>query len=173
MWRFPRPRRAAPVTRIAEDVQPRRRWLRLPTFGGTWVRRQRTAQPVQFAPLIPGAPMVAREMDEMDEIDDETDDEIHDFWLPDDVNEWPAFFLRTLVVPIPGHVEGSDQNEVINLSKLVLFSLVPQGEPRQLDAVDLVPGTIQRSASAPGRLRMGKSSGNVHARGLPPRCHEI
>merc|ERR1712008_570076 len=85
----------------------------------------------------------------MDRDMDGDDDQPLDFFMPEDVEQWPAFMLRTLIVPIPGHVEGSNRNEVINLSKLVLLRIVPQGQPRQLDAVYAVQGAMQRSASAP------------------------
>jgi len=66
---------------------------------------------------------------------------------------------RPLHRPVPGSVEESDLNELINMSKKVLTTLVPEGWPRQPPGVpedgDIVdddpevdPGTFNHSASA-------------------------
>jgi len=131
-------RRTTPVAPMVGEDR-RRRWYHWPNLGGMllpWCRR-RAARTAADAPHILTA-------------DDPLDQ------LPEDTNTWPDFFLETLLVPLTGHVDGSDRNMIINLRKAILFNIVPQGQPRHLQVAMTDGGAtvvggqvVQRSASEP------------------------
>merc|ERR1719210_1621651 len=67
---------------------------------------------------------------DVEEIASDTDveDAASDPW--EIIEDLPAYIIRSLVVPIPGHVEPRVRNEILNISKLNLLAIVPQGDPR-------------------------------------------
>jgi hypothetical protein len=92
----------------------------------------------------------------------------NNFLLPDRVEDWPNVLIDMCFqpYPLPEHLEDSDRNEVLNMSKAVLSNLIPDNQPRQPqdtvavgDAANDGPGDesgVVRSASA----RMPKASEN-------------
>lgn len=157
---------ATPVTPFTVDVRPRRRRLRLPTFGGTWptARRQRMARRVARGEGFPFEHVAAEDVDDSgDDINefyfpvervaardmDESDDDILDIWWPNDFDERTAFFMHSAMMPIPEQIEGSAQNEVINMNKGCLLKMLPTGKPRQPQGGMTGGASFLRPASAP------------------------
>jgi len=139
--------RMAPVVPLAAVERPRRnRWLRLPTFGGTFLRHHRRhARDIPEAAVpIPAA--WAPEM-ESDEEDDEDDDDF--MRVPGPGEDWANFLLRDFFRPmeIP-ELPGTIRNEVLNRRRVILFELVPEGQPRPFQGGAGEPAAARRSNSA-------------------------
>jgi len=128
MWPFGRSAGITPVVPIVEE--PHRRRSRLPRLGGSLLHRRRhravpTPEVAVHPPAIAHAiPVLGMEGDHH---------EVDDLFLPDRVEDWPNFLVDMAFrpYPLPGHLEDSDRNHIMNISKGVLRSVLPDDQPVQ------------------------------------------
>jgi len=196
MWLLGRTGHMSPVVSIAKEHRPRRRWFQIPQR-----QQRILPQPANdsedivpepakdMVPLarIHGQEVVpshirgqeaglSKEAATAMHIDDDAvidmgAEDLIEFLMPEPGEDDSALMLGALVVPIPGHVEQSHCNDLLNLSKEILFTLVPRADPpRRTEGAaqgqdvllahgdgatqrhDVMPRTNKRSNSAP-RLR--------------------
>ena len=117
---------------------------------------------------------------EEDLLEDALEDPLEDLdqW-PDRVEDVPAYVIKSLVVPINEYLEPNEKNEILNMSKQILTTLIPQADPRlpreivadgqgPVEGRDALPRNFARSDTAPTLKGPGQQH-KVVLRGGRPR----
>mmetsp|Transcript_95505 Transcript_95505/g.189286 ORF Transcript_95505/g.189286 Transcript_95505/m.189286 type:complete len:191 (-) Transcript_95505:138-710(-) len=180
MWRSRRNCHMTPVLPVAEEHRPRRRCLQMPRLRFPrlgWYH-------VLGRPAQMGEAAIAVDMEELDpDLDDgHLEGLLEDYYyVPERAEDMPAHMIKTLVVPIPHFVEPDDKNELLNMSKQLLLTLVPKADPRQpheiaanregrVEGRDALPRNLARSDSAPTLKGLGQQHKVVLRGGRPGFC---
>lgn len=166
MWPFSRRTHVTTFTPVAEELKPRRRKFQLPKLGGTSQQRRHQCPTSTQEAVMDQAP-AAMDQAPATVPDTDFDEEVDNFLMPERIENWPNFMLETLYrpYPFPGHVEDSDRNVVMNTSKAILFTLLPNEQPMPRQQQDPAEAGVAANEDAGDQpVRRSASARMLHAK---------